>query len=212
MSGGIEAARNVGRIVGAMAKPLRGKTGDILQPGECLEIWVDLRSQGGLPNWSLELHISSASTGQKVYSTDTRRLGHEGEPIVGLRRLSFRIEDAHGSGPDSIGLSCAISMTPSSTSSTTRRNSPRVRTSSTPGRCSAHLVFSTRGESTKTELVSAGTRSRIHRRASEKAVIADARVLRPYAYLVPAGSRGEHRPEPMVETHSRQQLRHGTVR
>lgn len=105
VSGGIEAARNVGRIVGAMAKPLRGKTGDILQPGECLEIWVDLRSQGGLPNWSLELHISSASTGQKVYSTDTRRLGHEGEPIVGLRRLSFRIEDAHaGPGLYSIGF------------------------------------------------------------------------------------------------------------
>lgn len=105
VSGGIEVARSVGRIVGAMAKPHPGEVGRALNPGQCLEVWVDLRAKDPLSNWILEMRISSATTGHEVYSTDTRRLGHTGEPIVGLRRLSFRIEDAHiGPGVYSIGF------------------------------------------------------------------------------------------------------------
>ncbi|XPP27416.1 MAG: polysaccharide ABC transporter ATP-binding protein [Leucobacter sp.] len=105
VSGGLASARGIGRIVGAMAKPYLGEVGQPLRPGQSLEITVDLRAEDSLPEWTLEMHITSNATGQKVYSTDTERMGHSGQPITGLRRLSLVVDDAHvGPGAYSVGF------------------------------------------------------------------------------------------------------------
>lgn len=104
-SGGIDTARAVGRIVGAMAKPYLGEVGQVLLAGQSLDVTVDLRAEDPLPNWNLELNITSDQNGQRVYSTDTARMGQQGDPVIGLRRLSFVVDDVHiGPGAYSVGF------------------------------------------------------------------------------------------------------------
>ena len=105
ISGGIEAVRGAGRVVGAMAKPYLGEVGQALRAGQSLEITVDLSAEESLPDWNLELHITAEATGQRVYLTNTSRMGHRGDPIFGLRRLSLVLDDTHaGPGVYSIGF------------------------------------------------------------------------------------------------------------
>lgn len=105
VSGGIDAARAVGRVVGSMAKPYLGDVGQTLLAGQSLEVTVDLRAEDPLPNWNLEMNITSDVNGHRVYSTDTEGIGHHGDPVVGLRRLSLVVDDVHlGPGTYSIGF------------------------------------------------------------------------------------------------------------
>ena len=89
-----------------MAKPLHGKTGDLVPPGGSLEITVDLHSNAELEDWVLNVGINESDSGRNVFETDTQRLGHFGEPVVGLRRTTLVVDEIHaGPGTYDIELS-----------------------------------------------------------------------------------------------------------
>lgn len=105
VSGGMELVENRGRVVGAVAKPLGGEFGEVLQAGRSLEIELDLRAEN-LTDWLLEVSLVDTETGRPAYTTDSTRLGIDFEPISGLRRLSVIVDQFHaGAGTYDISLS-----------------------------------------------------------------------------------------------------------
>lgn len=107
VSGGIESVRETGRVVGATAKPLEGIVGRPLNPGVGLELTVDVRAKTSLSGWVLQMRIFDASSGQTVFQTDSEKLGHRGEPIMGLRRVTFVLEQLAG-GPGAYGIDLTL--------------------------------------------------------------------------------------------------------
>lgn len=107
VSGGIESVRDKGRVVGATARPMDGAVGQPMAPGAGLELTVDLRADSPLANWNLEMRAFDVSSGQTVLRTSTDMLGHSGAPVVGLRRLTFVLEELAG-GPGVYGIDLSL--------------------------------------------------------------------------------------------------------
>lgn len=94
-----------GRVVGAVARPAGRNFGDTLRVGESLEIELDLRAKD-LADWVLEVSLVSVATGRVAYTTDSGRMGNNGSPITGLRRLSVFVDSFYaGAGTYDISLS-----------------------------------------------------------------------------------------------------------
>lgn len=104
VSGEITDVEQRGRVVGAVARPTGRNFGDTLRVGESLEIELDLRAKE-LADWVLEVSLVSVATGRVAYTTDSGRMGNNGSPIAGLRRLSVFVDSFYaGAGTYDISL------------------------------------------------------------------------------------------------------------
>lgn len=103
VSGEKSRAQNIGRIVGASARPLGAETGQLMAPGQALDVTIDLRAEEPLRRWALEIEIFGIGTKYCVFQTSTELLGFAGEPISQLRRVTFVLDD-FGGGPGTYSI------------------------------------------------------------------------------------------------------------
>lgn len=67
--------------------------GDAVDPGDDVDLFIELEADEPIDGWFLGVQIDSA-LGQVVYGTTTRRLGVEMGRLEGRRRLRLRLNDA----------------------------------------------------------------------------------------------------------------------
>ncbi|MAN74817.1 ABC transporter ATP-binding protein [Microbacterium schleiferi] len=93
-----EADGPVGRVLRTTVRAAARKEGEEIRFGDDLVVTAELEARETLTDWLCAIQIDN-TLGQKVFGTDTRRLGLEMPPLRGVARLEFIVESTTlGSG------------------------------------------------------------------------------------------------------------------
>ena len=95
---GREAHEPAGRVLRTTVRAAGRQEGEEIRFGDDLVVTAEVEAREGLTDWLCAIQVDN-TLGQKVFGTDTRRLGLEMPPLRGVARLEFIVESTTlGSG------------------------------------------------------------------------------------------------------------------